>query len=202
MSLSEKQELLEKINEMYKKREHERIIMTLIKNPEVPDDPELAYILARAFIDLSIGKGVNMLDAAEMLLLRHYDMKKNDPLWNYQTARASYFRKHYVDAVKQLNAALENSSPDGSDFPQRNEAKTLLKICMNDIKPVRYTAEQRHLVLEHIEKNFGKIDNIIVGNESLGISVDIAVITVVSGLPAVTIRPLKTRFRFGSASPA
>ncbi len=170
MDKKTKDYILEKANELYQEGNHRDIIKLITENEEASTDYDLAFILARAYIDCCNYADDDELELAEGILLG-FPEKANNGGWQYLIARCRHIEGNLVDAARHLQFAISLGGFDDID-----KANELLEMCEEEIaeNSLSYTDEQRSEIISYIENRFGKITTIYKDKNPLGLPIDIA----------------------------
>ncbi len=180
------QDLLKRINELNDADEYSKCIELIEKIPEAERGYELTVLLGRAYSNLGVlgdhkekaesdGVDIFLMEKALKVLESVRLQGMDDWYWNCRMAYALWMMSgRELEALAHARKWQE-LNPDDEDAP--NLIKTIEEYVEENYKePIVYDFEEMKAVGEHIEKHFGKYDNVMHELVSPDIHIDICVI--------------------------
>mgnify|MGYP001127431003 CR=1 FL=1 len=162
--------LLRTLERWHEEDQFQKIIDTIYDLPEEELDYTLKSHLARAL------NNNDELEEAVRILLSIQDEGKNDPLWYFRLGYAYYYLDREREALPLFEQAYRLN-------PQDDMAKQFIDWCKESIAEdepeniERYTSKEMEAIEKHIERYFGKTDNVFHELVSPDIHVDIYIVT-------------------------
>lgn len=170
------QEFLDQLARWHDEDEYQKIIDAIEGLPQGELTPALTSDLARAYNNLAPAgeEGRPMLEKALSLLLPLEGELGGDHCWNYRVGYAYYYLDREEEALPYFQRALE-ARPDDEDT-QEMIRECEKYIAAKSCHPELYGEEDWKAVDAHIERYFGKSENVFHELVSPDIHVDIYII--------------------------
>lgn len=164
------QAVRQRVELLHSRDRHEEIVR-LLEQLEQPD-AESSSLLARAYNNLGRYK-----DAVRLLLAAP---QSEDPMWHFRLGYAWFYQERYQEALQEFEETLQL-------LPGDEDAMLFAGWCRQELEAAReretappaqivYTEAECEAVLAHLDTWFGKVDDVIFGDESQRLQVDLAVI--------------------------
>lgn len=159
-------DLLQKIEQWHVDDEEQEIIDAILEIPENERTVQLAGLLARAYNNL------DSYDEAIETLLSVEEESKEDALWFYRMGYAYYHQNKPEEALKYFERSLELD-------PDDEEVKDYVELCKEGEGAFElevYEEEEKDMLEAHIEKYYGRFENVFHEIVSPDIHVDIYIV--------------------------
>lgn len=165
--------LKQQIDQLHDSDRHEEILRVLEALPEGERDYDCVCLLARACNNLG------QEERAAGLLLSVREQGETDPLWHFRLGYAYYYQGREREALPEFQRTLEldPGDPDAGMFLDwcRKAIDAKEREGVERFDPVLYTREEYAAVMDHIERHFGPVENVMMEIVSPDIRVNIAV---------------------------
>lgn len=158
--------LLQQIEQWNADDEEQKIVDAILEVPEEERTTELTGLLARSYNNLGLFK-----EAIETLLSIDEESREN-AIWYYRMGYAYYYQNKFAEAQTAFERSLE-LDPDDEDVQE------FLSLCKDEVSPYNpemYEEEEVDTLETHIEKYFGRFENVFHEIASPDIHVDIYVV--------------------------